>query len=572
MDTATADALAATAERPDARIESRLVLPEIGVTLADAEFAATQCSAVVVVGPHSAPDEFDGTDRAQRVAAAFSNCGVATRLVQWTGTMDALRRSATETSIWTMGTARLVFPLWDDETGPISADVEEQLRSLRATRFAVTPRPTTVIPITPASSGATPKLGSGPAHATASASTRAEARERAIELCLTDSGNAHRLWEREKDRVCWNIEHKQFFVYRDGRWVLDHDGNTLLRLATESEQAFAATDPVFAPKSGALVRMQRALQCLKIIDGAAVHAVDFDTQHDLLPVRNGVIDLRTGLLAEHNAALRFTRQAPVTFDASAPEPTEWLQFITAITTRPDGTHDAQLAEWLQVYLGYCLTGRTDEQSFLVICGSGGNGKGVIDRMMTCILGLADHAGFAGTASMSLLMAASQSRAESATPKQAALHGLRWLCASEGVEGGVMRATLLKSLSGGDSVNTSPLYGSPLEFMPTHKLVIMSNHHPTFKNLDDATASRIQIVQLHQSFVMSGNAQAVTSFRDEQAMLRNEASGILNWLLAGARTWYARAAAGAASGVRTRGRIGLPDSIHIRDERASCIKS
>src|SRR5690606_15516937 len=78
----------------------------------------------------------------------------------------------------------------------------------------------------------------------------------------------------------------------------------------------------------------------------------FDADPWLLNVENGTIDLRTGEIHPPNRENMITKVAPVIFDPRAKAP-RWIQFLRDITGG-----DEELMEYLQLAVGYSLTGDT----------------------------------------------------------------------------------------------------------------------------------------------------------------------------------------------------------------------
>lgn len=90
------------------------------------------------------------------------------------------------------------------------------------------------------------------------------------------------------------------------------------------------------------------------LDGIPVTPNMFDRHKGLLNVANGTVRLRTGEVQEHRREDYLTRIAPVEYSAGAACPL-WERFLEEITGG-----DARLAHYLQVMVGYMLSGSTQE--------------------------------------------------------------------------------------------------------------------------------------------------------------------------------------------------------------------
>ena len=106
----------------------------------------------------------------------------------------------------------------------------------------------------------------------------------------------------------------------------------------------------------------------------------FDKNKGLLNLRNGILNLARRELVPHDRARYITRMAQVDYDPAAKAPV-WEAFIQSVTGG-----DAQLAEYLQVMVGYCLCGSTREQCMFFLYGDGANGKSTFLETLAKMLG------------------------------------------------------------------------------------------------------------------------------------------------------------------------------------------
>ena len=378
---------------------------------------------------------------------------------------------------------------------------------------------------------------------------------------LTDRGNARRLLERMIGRVCVVRETGEVLVRplapEPAVWVADRSGieGGLRETAYQTDPQMAAKHPKWAAQSANARSVEAAVRVLPDIVGKEHRASmnDFDKEPLLLALQNGVLDLRTTTLVPYDNSHRFRRCASVGFDAVA-TCHEWTQYVQDMCALADGTRDRELERYLQMYVGYVLTGLTTEQSMLVFIGEGSNGKGVLDRAIKFILGP-----LAFGAPMTLLNEGGQKKAEDASPAMARLHSTRYVSISETEKNGLMSAPLMKSLTGGDSITARLLNENAITFDPTHKLTLFTNHPPRFGTIDAAAMSRVKILRFERNFGGAGDGQlAARSFANERAMLENEAPGILRWAADGARAWWEASEISQRAGQKARrGNIGLP---------------
>jgi P4 family phage/plasmid primase-like protien len=247
---------------------------------------------------------------------------------------------------------------------------------------------------------------------------------------------------------------------------------------------------------------------------------DFDRHPHLFAVANGVIDLRTGEFRGGQPGELLKCQAPTAFDAAADCP-KFKEFVRFITSRRP-----LYAAYLQRALGYTLFGHTNEQVFFIVHGSnGGNGKGTLFRLMAHVLGP-----FVKPASPHLLSRAYSGNPNGSSPAIMALHGPRMIQVAEGEERHRFDTAFVKQLSGSDPLSARRNHGDQVEFTPEGKLWISANHLPDVPNQDDAMWRRIRVLPF--------DAQIKERDGAVEDALKAEASGVLNWLIEGARMYQA----------------------------------
>jgi putative DNA primase/helicase len=267
---------------------------------------------------------------------------------------------------------------------------------------------------------------------------------------------------------------------------------------TPSRAAFAAAVERFAQADPAHAR----------------HSGDFNRDPWLLATPAGTVDLRTGRLRPADPADAITQCT-----AAAPAPSascpRWLTFLHDATQG-----DRDLIAYLQRFAGHCLTGLTIEHILMFVYGTGGNGKTVFVTTQQRILG--DYA----------TIAPAETFAVSAHDRHpcdlAMLRGARLVIASETDEGRPWAEARIKQMTGGDPITARFMRRDFFTFEPAFKLLIVGNHKPTIRNVDEAMRRRIHIVPfLHRP------PQPDPQLGDA---LMAEAPGILRWMIDGCIDW------------------------------------
>jgi P4 family phage/plasmid primase-like protien len=249
----------------------------------------------------------------------------------------------------------------------------------------------------------------------------------------------------------------------------------------------------------------------------AVDRGQFDADPMLLGVRNGVIDLRDGT---HRAAKRedlITKQANVIYSMEAVCET-WIEFLSQTT---NGRLDLQ--RYLAQCAGICLSGLTEEHHLFIVQGPGGTGKTTFQEVLKFVWG-----DYSCGIDPNSLAASGKPEAARARPDLAKLPGMRLVFANESRAGMRFDEGLVKALTGGDTMTARNLFEAEFDFVPTHKIWLRTNDKPIFDGGDSGMQRRIKLVPFDHIVVNKDPKMP--------EKLRAEASGILNWALAGLRDY------------------------------------
>jgi len=329
-----------------------------------------------------------------------------------------------------------------------------------------------------------------------------------------------------------------FYLLDSGVWIQD----TLDRVRTYAQQSaqnrvrLAKTlidDPEVQNTEGALRQANRLLRWaehasssrgidavikeLKALPGVAVSINDFDRHKDLLAARNGVIDLRTGELLPHDAALLLSRRLEFDFDPDARAP-RWEQFLEEVfNTEPE------LPAFMQRLTGYGITGETSEQCFAVLYGRGANGKSVFVDTLTRV--------FRSITSTTQFATFERTQAGGIPNDIAALKGSRLVMASEGSQDRLMDEATIKRVTGGDMVTARFMRQEFFEFAPQFLIFLASNYRPAVRGQDAGFWRRVKLVPFSRFFDVHERDHGL------QDKLMSEAQGIIAWAVKGAAIWY-----------------------------------
>lgn len=254
------------------------------------------------------------------------------------------------------------------------------------------------------------------------------------------------------------------------------------------------------------------LELASVMHPCTLGAAHLDASPYLLNTRSGTVDIEGGSVSVSNPSDHLSKVTEARFDPAA-RSEEFDRFLTQ--TQPDPEMRAFLARTL----GSALLGVVREHVLLIWYGRGANGKGTLRDAVAHALG-----DYAIEVPADLLL---QSKyAANLAPERMRLKGARVAFCSEIAEGAKLDEATMKKLTGGDPVNAKLLYRNPVQFDPSHTLVMLTNHLPKVRGDDPATWRRILAVPF-ENVVPEAD-------RDGQLPERLKAApeAVLAWLWAG----------------------------------------
>lgn len=332
---------------------------------------------------------------------------------------------------------------------------------------------------------------------------------------LDGIGHAERFALMHRDHARYCVQEADWYVYKTTRWVRSPVEAQAMAKAT----ARTIEDQSARRKASTKAGVKEILYLAASEPGMSVGASAFDGDPMLFNCQSGVIDLRTGALRKHAPRDLMRHCSPVRYDPGK-ACSGWLAFLQVVC---DG--DEELIGYLQRVCGYLLTGDVSEQCLFFLFGDGCNGKSVFASVLQHILG-----SYAVRVPAELLMRPPRGGGGGPTPDAARLMGARLAVSTEMEEGRRFAEVRIKELTGGDRQVARPLYGHPVEFDPTHKLLLFGNHTPQIVNNDEGIWRRMRLVP----FTVTIDKHR----RDPHLIdkLRAESDAILGWMVQGCVRW------------------------------------
>lgn len=354
-------------------------------------------------------------------------------------------------------------------------------------------------------------------------------------LRRTDLGNAERFALQHASRARFSAG--MWFVWDGRRWKRD-DTESVRRLArktvaslyAEASELDDATNrkrlAAHATRSESSRAISAMLREAQAFERISIPETDLDSPKTryLLTCLNGTLDVRTGEIGSFNPHHLITRLAPVDFSLEAHSDL-WETFLDRIVPDPD------TRAFLQRYIGSALTGDTADQSFVIMHGSGANGKSTFVATILSMLG-----DYGQQANFETFLAADARKAASrggARPDLVNLKGARFVAAVEAGSGRRLDETTLKALTGGDLITTRQLYQGETTFQPECKIALVANHRPEIWGADHAIWRRVLEVPFTVTIPETDRDSTLRDRLSEPEHL----SAVLAWAVLGCMDWW-----------------------------------
>lgn len=359
-----------------------------------------------------------------------------------------------------------------------------------------------------------------------------------------DSGLADRLESRHGDE--WKYvaaRDRNGWLHWDGSvWVTDKRGGVLnqvdqivrkamataqidlARLDTESQKGEIKQQQELITKinaAGNNARQNGAAAIFGRRPRIAADADDFDLVTDRVTTCNGTLNLITGEFGEFDRTLLATKKLGACYDPAATAP-RWNKFLEEVLPDP------AMRDYLQRAAGYTLLGDPVRKALFLLHGASNTGKSQVIAALRDMFG-----GFhAGAKEQTFRQNES---ATAATPGLQKLRGARLVTASEFNKNTKIDEALIKQLAGGsDMIESRGLYADEESWKPQFAIWIATNHLPQFNADDDAIWKRVK--PIHFPVVFGGDTGRTEIFDIGRTLAREEAPGILNWLLEGVKKY------------------------------------
>jgi putative DNA primase/helicase len=347
-----------------------------------------------------------------------------------------------------------------------------------------------------------------------------------------DMGMAQRFLDMFPHSFLYSMVDKTWYVYNGSYWKQDNQGliekaadKVINNLKNEKHVIPEDVDEDDYKKAWKKFEKRERSRSSKVnMVNEIKHLVpvlhnQWDQEHMLLNTPSGYIDLTNGTLHNHNYNKMFTQETGVDFSENVDCPL-WIKFLNQTFQ-----NDQELIHFFQKIIGYSLTGSNSEQVMFILYGNGRNGKSVLLNIIKYIFG-----SYAKTMNATTIMQKRIGISQGATSDIARLEGARLVVSSEANEGDRLDESLVKQMTGGDTLVARYQYGKDFEFDPVFKLFMATNHKPKIYGTDEGIWRRLVIIP----FTHTVKKENVDKKLEDK--LKAESMGILKWAIEGAMMW------------------------------------
>ena len=333
---------------------------------------------------------------------------------------------------------------------------------------------------------------------------------------------AQELTTRQLEEAETEIKKATDEMMKNGAWeLLASMGPKKAAMAFSSEQArsFQKYENATAYRNYAIKRRDSKYITAALKEAHPMVEIDqrqLDADEFLLNTPLATYDLRIGLPSahEHTPADFITKQTTV--DPSDEGMDIWQD---ALETFFCG--DNELIDYVQEIAGLSAIGKVCVEGLIIAYGEGRNGKSTFWNTLSRVLGT-----YSGNMSADTLTVGCKRNVK---PELAEAKGKRIIIAAELEEGMRLNTSNVKQLCSTDEIYAEKKYKDPFSFVPSHTLVLYTNHLPKVGAIDAGTWRRLIVIPFNAKIEGSSDIKNYADY------LFNKAGGaILKWIMTGAK--------------------------------------
>jgi P4 family phage/plasmid primase-like protien len=331
------------------------------------------------------------------------------------------------------------------------------------------------------------------------------------------------LYQMFKDKyVCTSIQSKQWYVFRNHRWVRDEGCRLRMAISKEMYEVYQEKLEVcnneiqhfdnnddrceFIKKkmnniTSVSIKLKRTTDKGNIMREAAELFYDgdfiknMDANPYLMCFSNGVVDFKNKTFRDGFPQDYITKTTGIPY-AVFDEKNEKMKAISEeiMTFMEQLFPVEELNRYMWSHLASSLIGVNLNQTFNIYLGNGSNGKSLLIDFMTMTLGQ-----YKGTVPITLVTE-KRNGIGGTSSEVIALKGVRYAVMQEPSKGAIINEGVMKELTGGDPIQARALYCESETFIPQFKLIACTNNLFEINSNDDGTWRRIRNCDFMSKFV------------------------------------------------------------------------
>lgn len=240
---------------------------------------------------------------------------------------------------------------------------------------------------------------------------------------------------------------------------------------------------------------------------------DLDADGFLLNTPTTTYDLRKGHSIEPSYSHFITKQTSVSPSNEGMD--KWLDALDVFFSK-----DKELIEYVQRIVGLAAIGKVYIEALIIAYGEGRNGKSTFWNAIARVLG-----SYSGNISADILTVGCRRNVK---PELAEAKGKRLIIAAELEEGMRLNTSNIKQLCSTDEIYAEKKYKDPFSYIPTHTLVLYTNHLPKVGAIDEGTWRRLIVIPFEAKIEKSKDIKNYTDY-----LFENAGGAILTWIIEGA---------------------------------------
>lgn len=239
-----------------------------------------------------------------------------------------------------------------------------------------------------------------------------------------------------------------------------------------------------------------------------------DADEFMLNTPYETINLVTGECLDHKAEDYITKQTTVSLSEEGKD--IWLDALNTFFV-----DDIELISYVQKIVGLASIGKVYVEALIIAYGEGRNGKSTFWNVVSKVLGT-----YSGNMSADMLTVGCRRNVK---PELAEAKGKRLLIAAELEEGMRMNTSNVKQLCSTDEIFAEKKFKSPFSYVPSHTLVLYTNHLPRVGAVDKGTWRRLIVIPFDAKIEGQNDIKNYTEY-----LFENAGGAILSWIIEGAK--------------------------------------